>query len=80
MKILQFFKEDNGNFSNARLLAFCSVASFIIDWQKHIWGGIDFNPSWTVIGLVLGVVGVKVVQKFAETNTNGNKETNLNSQ
>ncbi|TRZ50879.1 hypothetical protein D4R99_05225 [bacterium] len=65
-KFFQFFSEDNGNLSNARMLAFFAVVSFIIDWQKHIWSGVDFNPSFTIVGFVLGVTGLKVVQKFTE--------------
>ena len=76
-KLLQFFQEDNGQFSNARLLAFLAVVSFIMDWQSHIWSHIDFNPSFTVIGFVLGVVGLKVVQKFTETKNSDFRETNL---
>jgi hypothetical protein len=64
--MLQFFKEDNGQFSSARLLAFLSVLSFIIDWQKCIWCGIKFEPTMTTIAFVLGVVGFKTLQKFGE--------------
>jgi hypothetical protein len=66
MKITQFLKEDNGNYSNARLLAFFTVLSFIIDWQKCIWAGLHFEPSLTIVSFVLGVVGLKVIQKFGE--------------
>jgi hypothetical protein len=69
MKVLEFFQEDNGRLSSARLLAFFSVSSFILDWQLHIWKGLEFNPSLTILGFVLGVVGLKVIQKFAEQNT-----------
>lgn len=65
-KLLQFLQEDNGQLSNSRLLAFLAVVSFIIDWQSHIWSHIEFNPSITIIGFVLGVVGLKVTQYFAE--------------
>lgn len=66
MKLTQFFKEDNGQYSSSRLLAFCSVCSFIIDWQFHLWKATEFNPSLTLVGFVLGVVGMKAIQKFAE--------------
>lgn len=79
MKILQFLKEDNGNFSNARLLAFFSVVSFIMDWQVHLWRGVEFNPPWSLIGFVLGVVGLKVAQKFTEISSATNKETSISS-
>ncbi len=80
MKLLQLLQEDNGQFSNARLLAFFAVISFIMDWQKHIWTGVDFNPAWSIIGFVLGVVGLKVAQKFTETKNNVANTTSLDSQ
>lgn len=79
-KLLQFLQEDNGQFSNARLLAFFAVISFVMDWQKHIWTGIEFNPSWSIIGFVLGVVGLKVAQKFSETKNNQVTNTSLDAQ
>ena len=79
MKILQFLQEENGQFSNSRLLAFLAVVSFIMDWQKHIWSHIEFNPSITIIGFVLGVVGLKVTQYFAEVKSDKTNETKLES-
>jgi uncharacterized lipoprotein len=73
----QFLQEDNGRYSSARLLALLSVLSFITDWVKHIVVGVDFNPSWTIVGFVLGVVGIKVVQKFAELKNGENKTTDI---
>ena len=70
MKISQFFKEDNGMYSNARLLAFTSVCSFIIDWQHHIWTGLEFNPAPSIVAFVLGIVAAKIIQKPFEQNLN----------
>lgn len=78
-KLLQFLQEENGQFSNSRLLAFLAVVSFIIDWQSHIWSHIEFNPSFTIIGFVLGVVGLKVTQYFAEIKSGTTSETKLES-
>jgi len=79
MKILQFLQEENGQFSNSRLLAFLAVVSFIMDWQKHIWANLDFAPAWSIIGFVLGVVGLKVTQYFAEVKSDKTNETKLES-
>ena len=77
MKLNQFFQEDNGTYSSARLMAFTSVLCFISDWALHIYRNIDFTPSWSLIGLVLGVCGFKVVQKFAETKNDLGKTTDI---
>jgi hypothetical protein len=80
MKIFEFLKEDNGNFSNARLLAFFAVVSFIMDWQMHLWSHVEFNPSWTTVAFVLGVVGLKVQQKFTEIKNNVTTNTTVDAQ
>ena len=79
-KLLQFLQEDNGQFSSARLLAFLSVLSFIIDWHKHTWSGIEFRPDFSLVGFILGIVGVKVVQKFAEQKNNIESKTEMEAQ
>jgi hypothetical protein len=73
----QFLKEDNGNLSSSRLFAFLVSISAIIDWQHAVWTVGRWTPDWQTVGVILGVVGVKTVQKFAEAKTNGqNSEGN----
>ncbi|MCK5823563.1 MAG: hypothetical protein KAG95_06140 [Bacteroidales bacterium] len=68
MKILEFFKESNGNYSSARLFAFLVTITTIIDWLHAVFTTSDgiWRPQWQTIGMVLGVLGFKVVQKFKE--------------
>ena len=65
-KLLEFLSEDNGRLSNTRLANFLVVLSFITDWQAHIWRHIEYNPSFTIVGIVASIMGIKVAQKFAE--------------
>ncbi len=66
MKLMEFLQEANGDLSSARLFAFLVVLLFCVDWGKHIWMGQVFDPSLTIVGIVLGVLGLKVSQKFGE--------------
>jgi hypothetical protein len=66
MNITQFLKEDNGNYSSARLFAFLVVLAFCADYANHIWRFVQFDPSLTIVGVVLGAIGMKVAQKFGE--------------
>lgn len=67
MKILEFLSEDNGTLSSTRLFAFAIVTSAIIEWQHAIWfmSGI-WEPDYMTVGLVAGVLGIKVLQKSSE--------------
>jgi hypothetical protein len=66
-RFLEFFQEDNGNYSSMRLFTFIILCSAIIEWQKAIWaGGGTWHPDYAVIGLITGVLGVKVLQKRVE--------------
>ena len=66
-KILDFLKENNGNLSSTRLFALAIITSAIIEWQHAIWtlGGI-WKPDYMTIGLVCGIMGLKVLQKSTE--------------
>lgn len=66
MKLLEFFQEDNGRLSNARLGNFIVVGSFGADWIMHIIRDSSFDPSFTIVGIVTAIMGIKVAQKFAE--------------
>ena len=75
MKVSQFLQEDNGRFSSSRLFAFLVSVSAIIDWQHAVWTIGRWSPEWQMVGVVLGVVGVKTVQKFAEVKNSTNNIT-----
>ena len=66
MKLQQFLQEDNGNYSSARLFALMISLAFVADYANHIYKFVDFDPSWTIVGVVLGALGIKMAQKFAE--------------
>ena len=46
------------------------VLTFIVDWQHCIWTGVSFNPTWEVIGSVLGVTGYVTFGKKYEQPAN----------
>jgi len=69
-KILEFFQDDKGRMSNARLGNLLILISFTCDYITHIVRAIEFNPSVTIVGIVGTIMGIKVAQKFAE-NKNG---------
>jgi hypothetical protein len=67
-RIFEFVKDDKGQFSSARILAFSIVAPAIFEWQRTIWfGGGIWHPSYETVGLIAGVLGIKVLQKGSET-------------
>ena len=70
MKLLQFFEEANGDLSSARLFAFLISLTFIWDYAAHIVRGVEYDPSVTLVGMVVGVIGAKVAQKFGEEKPN----------
>lgn len=63
----QFLKEANGQLSSARLFAFLAVLGYMIEWMHWVFGQPTvFAPAPTTVGVVLGLVGAKVAQKFGE--------------
>lgn len=75
INFLEFLQESNGQLSSARLFALLICLSFIVDYQRVIWTGGQFNPSATVIGVVLGAMGLKVAQKWGEDKPSQNGGT-----
>lgn len=69
MKLLEFFQEANGALSSVRLFNFAIIASAIVDWQRAVWTVGKWSPDYQVVGLVFGVLGLKVWQKFGEIKT-----------
>lgn len=76
MRVFEFLKEKNGQFSSSRLFMLLVALSAIIDWQHAIWTTVDgiWRPEWTTIGMVLGVLGFKIAQKpFEKANDKADK-------
>ncbi len=66
-RLSEFLQEANGQFSSARLFALLVVFGYIVDWMHTIWIlQQKWDPAPTSIGMVAGVLGFKVWQKFGE--------------
>ncbi len=76
MKILEFFQESDGGLSSARLFAFLVTVATIIDWMHAVFTVGTWNPEWQTIGMILGVLGFKVLQKPFENKENGSTTNN----
>ena len=62
MKLLDFLKDKNGNFSSVRLYSLFIVVAFVVDWMHAVFTKGMYNPSWSLISLVGAIIGVKVLQ------------------
>ncbi len=68
MRIAEFLQEDNGLFSASRAFAAAIVAAAIVDWMHWTFTQTSpWAPTPQTIGLIIGALGAKVVQKFGET-------------
>ncbi len=68
MKFQEFLQEENGNFSSSRLVMYIIVIAGIVDWIHAVFTTADgvWRPEESTIMLILGAMGLKVGQKFAE--------------
>jgi len=64
--IKQFLSEDSGRLSSIRIAQLSVVALFCLNWIVDIIRGVIFSPHWSVVGIIAGIVGAKVVQKKFE--------------
>ena len=65
-KLLELIQEDNGNLSSTRAQAWLAIICFCGDYIAHIYRGVQFSPEWTIVGIVLGILGLKIIQKPME--------------
>jgi hypothetical protein len=63
MKILEFLQESNGQLSSSRLFALIVTLCFCADWVVHIINQQMYDPTLTIVGIVIGINGLKVAQK-----------------
>jgi hypothetical protein len=76
-RVFEFLKESNGQFSSTRLFALSIVASGIVEWQRAIWfGGGTWHPDYATVGLIAGVLGIKVLQKGVESKDGAKQDAN----
>lgn len=68
MKIFEFFQDATGQLSSARLGMLLIVTGFFVDWMAHVVRAVQFAPEWSIISIVAGVMGIKVIQKQVENN------------
>ncbi len=66
IKILEFLQEKNGQFSSSRLFALLVTLATIVDWMHAVFTVGVWRPEWQTIGMVLGVLGFKIAQKYKE--------------
>lgn len=62
-KIFEMIEEDNGGISQIRVVAFLFASCMATEWIHAIFTTGIFAPNMTSISLVLGALGMKVVQK-----------------
>ena len=60
MKILEFLKNKEGNFSSTRLFMLLVAVSAIVDWQHAVWTIGSWNPHWDVLIFTASVLGFKI--------------------
>lgn len=62
----EFFQDEKGRYSSARLFTFLIVIAVIVDWMHSVFTTGIWKPEYQTIGLVLGSLGFKVLQKKEE--------------
>jgi hypothetical protein len=77
-RIFEFIKDGNGQFSSTRIFAFSIIGSALYEWYSAILhsNGI-WHPNATTVGLVMGVLGMKVLKKDQETKSGNNQNTKV---
>ena len=64
----QLLKDSKGEYSSVRAQTWLVILCFGGDWIAHIVRKEAFAPDLSIVGIVVGVLGAKVGQKFAENN------------
>lgn len=66
MKCFEFLQEANGDISSTRIFTFIIVCCTMTDYMHAIFTVGSWHPDVQTVGLLLGAIGAKVVQKFGE--------------
>jgi hypothetical protein len=72
-RIFEFVKDQNGQFSSTRIFAFSIIGTALYEWYSAIWQAGIWHPNATTVGLVMGVLGMKVMKKDQESKIGDNK-------
>jgi hypothetical protein len=74
-RIQEFLEEDNGKFSQQRLLNALIVLAFIVNWMVILFVfKQDYHPDYSIIALIMGLMGIKAYQKKNEQTVNRAKD------
>jgi len=66
MKVLEFFKDNTGQFSSMRLMNLSVLFMFLSDYGLHIVRGVEFSPDFAIVGIIVGILGLKQIQNKTE--------------
>lgn len=67
MGLFNMFKEDNGNVSSMRITMFIITLCCMVDYMFSTFTKGQWKPSPEIITILLGSLGLKMGQKFAES-------------
>ena len=77
MNLSQFLKEENGQWSSSRLLAFLIAIAMVVDYMYSVFATVAhaWHPDLNLVLILLTVVTGKAFGKFAETKTTTDVKT-----
>jgi len=64
--LLQFLKDGEGHYSSTRLFMLLVCISSIVDWMHAVFTVGVWSPEYQTIALIVGTLGLKVVQSKVE--------------
>jgi len=67
-KWLNIIQDEQGNVSMIRIMGVIFAISFVVQWQRSVWLGVD-GPGIEELIATLGAFGFKVLQKPFEKKT-----------
>jgi positive regulator of sigma E activity len=65
-KLTEILEESNGKLSSSRLFSFIIVFAFVFNWMQAIFLIEKFTPDISVVGLVFGVLGIRMFNRKVE--------------
>jgi hypothetical protein len=65
-QLLEFFKDNKGKFSTARLVLVVILLWFVCDWLIEVIKNGLYDLTWQKLTLICSGLGLKSIQKFKE--------------
>jgi len=62
----RFVEEKDGTPSSIRAMNFLIIFGFLSDYFMHIVRAKVFSPDYSIVAIVMGIIGLKVWQKRSE--------------